>query len=170
MSFSSCSWVAIREHTPLPAEIVAIIQRMLLDWKHTVHLTPLEKVDDKHGLKTLIATSGLAKYRFDEDTTSDRSIPWGSSDDVFQASETSDTIELDYIHAVQYDSPAARDDGRYQDTALEGLSLEFGNVKLGSLESRMAIEIENLLNSALQRFETESEESAREYTTTSEPT
>ena len=67
-SYHHYSWVALRQHTPLPAEIIIIIQKMVLDSKHSVHLTPLEQVEDKHGLRSLLATSGLAEQHTRRDS------------------------------------------------------------------------------------------------------
>ena len=87
-------------------------QSMVLDWKHKVHLTPFEEVDDKHGLKTLIATSGLAIISAKHDAMSERSRLCPS---LAPTTEVSESMQADYSQAMNYISAPNSEDERYQD-------------------------------------------------------
>ncbi|KAL2038240.1 hypothetical protein N7G274_008889 [Stereocaulon virgatum] len=114
-------WVAIRQRNPLPAEVLAMVQNKVLDWKNAVHLTPFEKVDDKHGLKTLIATSGLAISSAEHDAISEQSKPYPS---LAPTTEVSESMQADYSQAINYISAPNSEDERYQDEASRQPSLE----------------------------------------------
>ena len=92
--------MALRQHTPLPAEIITIIQRMVLDSKRTVHLTAFEQVEDKHGLRSLLATSGLAE----QDTRHEWIISGGSRPRPPSAPVTapSEYMSMDYLQALDF--------------------------------------------------------------------
>ena len=107
------SWVALRQHTPLPAEIITIIQKMIVDSKHAVHMTPLEKVEDKHGLRSLLATSGLAEQDTrHESITSGGSSPRPPSSPVTAPSED---MSMDYLQAPDFALAPSGDGGLFYD-------------------------------------------------------
>jgi hypothetical protein len=94
---------------------------MVLDWKYTVHLTPFEKVDDKHGLKTLIATSRLAIDSAKHGAMSERSRPCSS---LAPTTEVSESMQADYSQAMNYISAPNSEDERYQDEGSRQALLE----------------------------------------------
>ena len=119
-----CSWVALRQHTPLPAEIIIIIQRMVLDSKHAVHLTPLEQVEDKHGLRSLLATSGLAE----QDARHESSMSGGSSPRPPSAPVTtpSGDMSMDYLRALDFALAPNCEGALFHDLGTSQLSLDIG--------------------------------------------
>ncbi len=117
-----CSWVALRQHTPLPAEIIIIIQRMVLDTKHAVHLTPLEQVEDKHGLRSLLATSGLAE----QDTRHESIISRGSSPCPPSSPVTapSEDMSMDHLQVLDFALAPNGEGGLCHDMGTSQLSLD----------------------------------------------
>ncbi len=117
-----CSWVALRQHIPLPAEIIIIIQRMIINSKHAVYLTPFEQVEDKHGLRSLLATSGLA-----EDDTRHDSIMSGELSPrppSTPVTSPSEDMPMDYLQALD-SAPAPNDEGGlFHDVVTSQVSLD----------------------------------------------
>lgn len=114
--------MALRQHTPLPAEIITIIQRMVLDSKHAVHLTPLEQVEDKHGLRSLLATSGLAE----QETRHESIISGGSSPCPPSALVTapSEDMSMDYLQALDFALAPNGDGGLFYDMDTSQIPLD----------------------------------------------
>ena len=114
---------------------------MVLDWKHTVHLTPFERINHKHGLKTLIATSGLAKEVAEHDARSEQSRPCLSFAPVIEVSES---LPVDSSQAMHYVSAPKSEDERYQSKSLSQPSLEIDEERDSSPDPLVEINVESL--------------------------
>lgn len=114
---------------------------MVLDWKHTVHLTPFERFKHKHGLKTLIATSRLAKEVAEHDARSEQSRPCLSFAPV---TEVSENLPVDYSQAMHYVLAPKSEDERYQSKSLSQPSLEIDEERDSSPDPLVEINVESL--------------------------
>ena len=120
---------------------------MVLDWKHTVHLTPFERVEDKHDLKTLIATSGLAKEVAEHDAMSKQFGPCRSFTPV---TEVSESLPVDYLQDMHYVSAPNSEDERYQSKNLGQPSLEIDEEKDSSPDPLVSINVESSVSNKVE--------------------
>ena len=146
--------MAVRERNPLPAELIETIQRIVLDWKHTVHLTPFERVEDKHGLKTLIATSGLVKEVAEHDAMLEQSGPCLSFAPV---TEVSESLPVDYSQAMHYVSAPNSEDERYQSKSLRQPSLEIDEERDSSPDPLVDIDVESSVSNKVESLNSDKE-------------
>ena len=95
---------------------------MVLDSKRAVHLTPFEQVEDKHGLRNLLATSGLAE----QDTRHKSIMSGGSSPRPPSAPVTapSEDMSMDYLQALDFALAPNCEGGLFHDMDTSQLSLD----------------------------------------------
>ena len=125
-----------------------------------MHLTPFEMVEDKHDLKTLIATSGLAKEVAEHDAISEQSGPCQSFAPV---TEVSESLPVDYSQDMHYVSAPNSEDERYQSKSLRQPSLEIDEERDSSPDPLVDINVESSVSnkrakpgSCLRRWHNES--------------